>query len=553
MEHIDQTGLLASLKLEGEHLYNLLQFMEEHAYPVLLDETNHILKMSSTLAGLLGLSNSAAEGVSYEQWSGLPAAEWQEAVRSGDSISITGKENTACTFQLLPYPIPHLGRTILFHRNLTLLEEAKAAIDELSATDSLTGLPNRKELEKAITRTELEKTPVTLIIIDINRFKYYNDTLGPFTGDALIAQMGDKLRRFRTNGFQLFRVGGDKFAFLLEGIYRSETAAAFAERMLPLIREPFFIKGKELSVSVSLGAAVRPGKDSAGRSLIQQATTAVQSAKEEGIEGVVFYDPELRCRFDKRLQLEHRLRRALRRKDFSLHFQPQYDLATKEMTGVEALLRWTDDELGMVPPARFIPAAEESGMIVPLGRWVLLEACREGKRLSDAGHRLSVGVNISPLQFQSRDFVATVRNALHTSGFDAELLDLEITENDLLYHREECLETLQQLKSLGVRISIDDFGTGYSSLSYLRQFPVDTLKIDKSFIREVLDNRNDQAIVASIIQLAHNMNMRVVAEGVEKQETIPFLAARSCDAMQGFLYSRPMPAASLYKQLGIAT
>ncbi|NJP36793.1 putative bifunctional diguanylate cyclase/phosphodiesterase [Alkalicoccus luteus] len=549
----DQSGLLASLELEGEHLHKLLEFMEQHAYPVLLDETNRIIKMSETLAALLHLEQEDAMGRTYEQWSGLNSGEWRNAVQSGESISITGKDDTSCTFQLLPYELPHLGRTILFHRNLTLLEAAKAAIDELSATDSLTGLPNRKELEAAIAKTKLDKTPATLIIVDINRFKFYNDTLGPFTGDELIVQMGEKLRRFRTQSFQLFRTGGDKFAFLLEGVYHKDTAAAFAERMLPTIREPFFIKGKELSISVSIGAAVRPGPDSEGRSLIQQATTAVQSAKEDGTKAVVFYDPELRCRYDKRLQLEHRLRRALRKKNFSLHFQPQYDFATKNMTGVEALLRWTDEELGMVPPARFIPAAEESGLIVPLGRWVLMEACREGKRLTDAGHQLSVGVNISPLQFQSRDFVATVRSVLQSTGFDAKLLDLEITENDLLYHREECLETLQQLKELGVRISIDDFGTGYSSLSYLRQFPVDTLKIDKSFIREVLDNRNDQAIVASIIQLAHNMNMRVIAEGVEKQETIPFLKDRACDAMQGFLYSRPMPAESLHERLGMAT
>ncbi|WP_416151333.1 EAL domain-containing protein [Salipaludibacillus sp. HK11] len=447
------------------------------------------------------------------------------------------------------FPLFHLDQKIaslILHQDVTSIIKAQETIRELVSADVLTGLKNRnqfeRDIEKMTSASGSEKENTALLFIDLDRFKYYNDTLGHFTGDKLIEEIANELILFENENLFVYRYGGDEFSIIINNFTEYEEIELITEQILNRFQSPFVVKENELFITATVGIALYPETGVAAALLVQQAEIAMQFAKERGKGGYKLYHPSLRTNHDKKLLIEQRLRLAAETKTFKIFYQPQIDLKENKVIGLEALLRWHDEKLGDVSPSEFIPIAEDSGLIYQIGDWVLEQACYQAKKWHDKGFAMRMGINISPKQFQRPDFVGKVKNILNKSGVDPTLLDLEITENDLLYNREECFKTLERLKELGMTISIDDFGTGYSSLSYLRQFPIDTLKIDQSFIREVIENANDQAIVTSIIQLAHNMNMRVIAEGVETAEMVMFLNERSCDEMQGFLYSKAMPA-----------
>lgn len=438
--------------------------------------------------------------------------------------------------------------SLILHQDVTSLLNAEETIKELVTIDVLTGLKNRKQFERDLKKIisvfqphQLKVQKVAIFFIDLDRFKYYNDTLGHFTGDKLIEVIARELMLFENDDVSVYRYGGDEFTILMKNSSETEINCK-AENILQRFQSSFFVNGNELFITATVGVSLFPDTGDTSSSLVQQSEMAMHYAKEKGKDNFQLYNPSLRTKHDERLMIEQRLRIATENKAFNLHYQPQVNLLEKKVVGLEALLRWNDEKLGDVSPSKFIPIAEDSGLIFQIGDWVLEQACYQAKSWFDKGFEMRMGVNISPKQFQRPDFVGKVKNILKKTGVDPKLLDLEITENDLLYNREECFKTLERLKEIGITISIDDFGTGYSSLSYLRQFPIDTLKIDQSFIKEVIENSNDQAIVTSIIQLAHNMKMRVIAEGVETAEMVLFLNERQCDEMQGFLYSKALPA-----------
>ncbi|RKL67787.1 hypothetical protein CR203_10615 [Salipaludibacillus neizhouensis] len=460
------------------------------------------------------------------------------------------KNDYPITLETSVFPVIHPNKGVvaylILHQDVTPLAEAEETIKKLVSMDVLTGLKTRKQFENDLKKTVLDATKpvfkVGVLFVDLDRFKYYNDTLGHFTGDMLIKEIARHMKMFEDGKQQVYRYGGDEFAIIVDNFSNDRVLEQLSEKLLKLFEYPFIVQGSELFITASIGFSIFPETGKTADDLVQQAEMAMHVAKERGKDDYQKYLPTLRTKRDEKLSIEKRVRVAIAQKSFQVYYQPQIDLREKRVVGLEALLRWTDKKLGVISPSVFIPIAEESGLISSIGDWVLEEACLQAKKWSEKGFTMRMGINISPIQFQRPDFVSKVKSILRDTGLNPQLLDLEITENVLLYNREECAKTLTRLKELGIQISIDDFGTGYSSLSYLRQFPIDTLKIDKSFILEVLDNSNDQAIVTSIIQLAHNMNMRVIAEGVESTEMIPFLNDRECDEMQGFLYSKPLPA-----------
>lgn len=475
------------------------------------------------------------------------------AIKEGYDIKVESrhqkKNGSLAVLETAVFPLVHSGMrfaNLILHQDITPLKEAEETIKELVTVDVLTGLKNRKQfeldLQKMITSYQSLSKSAAVLFIDLDRFKYYNDTLGHFTGDKLIEEISKELVLFENSQVSVYRYGGDEFTILMRNEPEREAVESVARKVLARFQKPFLVLDNELFITATVGISLYPETGVASTPLVQQSEIAMQHAKERGKNHYQVYETSLRTKRDERLRIEKRLRKATENQQFQLYYQPQVDLKENKVVGFEALLRWNDEKLGDVSPGVFIPIAEDSGLIFPIGDWVLEQACYQAKQWYDKGFSTRMGINISPKQFQRPDFVGKVKNIIEKTGVNPSLLDLEITENDLLYNRDECFKTLKRLKDIGIQISIDDFGTGYSSLSYLRRFPIDTLKIDQSFIREVIENTNDQAIVTSIIQLAHNMNMRVIAEGVETAEMVMFLNERNCDEMQGFLYSKALPA-----------
>ncbi|QKS71819.1 EAL domain-containing protein [Paenalkalicoccus suaedae] len=533
-------------------LYTFLTMLESISSILVINQLDEIVfcsesyatKMQAKPSDLVDYSymNLLSDDMSMEQIDQVEhfindnSSEMALAIHSFNSNQITFET------KVFPLQLKDISYRIITHHDVSGLMKAQETIEELVKVDVLTGLRNRLQLEHDIESLIKNDNPFAVMYIDLDRFKYYNDTLGHYTGDKLILEISRELQKFENAFTDVYRYGGDEFIILLQKIKLDGAARRLTDRLLSRFKSMFVIAEQELFVTASIGISVFPTHSDTKEMLIQQAEQAMQFAKEQGKNGAQQFKSGLRTKYDEKLKIEKRLRRAVRKKLFTLVYQPQLDLIKQRVIGVEALLRWEDEELGHVSPLTFIPIAEETGLIIHLGDWVLEEACLQAKKWSEEGLELRMGVNISPQQFQRPDFVNKVKQTISKVGLAPRLLDLEITENDLLYNRSECIRTLHRLKEEGICISIDDFGTGYSSLSYLRQFPVDTLKIDKSFIKEVIINKKDQAIVTSIIQLAHNMKMKVVAEGVENIDTLPFLTERHCDEMQGYLYSKPLVA-----------
>jgi diguanylate cyclase (GGDEF)-like protein len=447
-----------------------------------------------------------------------------------------------------------------YQRLLREKERERAAQEERirhqAYHDPLTGLPNRasftEQLEAAMRRAKRAGWPLGLLFLDLDLFKRVNDSLGHDAGDRLLRVAAERIRRAVREADMLFRMGGDEFTVLLEDVRGPEEAAMVAARVLEAIAEPLQLQHHEISVSASIGIALYPRDDTLGERLVKSADTAMYRAKELGRNRYAFFAREMNERVESQMLLEQALRRALKNDEFVLHFQPRVS-PTGRATGAEALLRWQHPEWGLVEPARFVPLLEETGLVVPVGSWVLAQACRHARAWQDAGlPPLRVSVNLSSRQFRSDTLFDTVSEALRASGLPPHLLELELTESLLVENVDHAMGVMGKLKAIGTAISIDDFGTGYSSLGYLKRFPIDSLKIDKSFVRDIASSPKDAAIVRAIAGLARSLGIGLIAEGVEEPWQVEFLRARHCTEMQGFLFSRPLPASAMVEALSRA-
>jgi diguanylate cyclase (GGDEF)-like protein/PAS domain S-box-containing protein len=435
-------------------------------------------------------------------------------------------------------------------QDVTQRRQAEDRIEFLAHHDALTGLPNRillrDRFEQALAFAERAQSHVALLFLDLDNFKIVNDTLGHSAGDQLLQAVVSRLTQSMRDTDTVSRQGGDEFILLLNEIPDPKTVERIANGILAQLSEPLGIGGHVLNTSCSIGISIYPVDGRDFDTLLQCADVAMYNAKESGRNTYRFFNPAMNLRANEHLLLQNRLHQALEKGEFHLHYQPQLDIENDTVTGVEALLRWHNPELGQVPPGRFIPVAEDSGLIVPIGDWVLQEACRQMAHWRQAGlPELALSVNLSALQFRRSNLVDAVAHALQMSGLPPHLLELELTESILLQDIDNTLHTVRQLKALGVRLSIDDFGTGYSSLSYLKRFAVDKLKIDQSFVRDIGSDPDDAAIVRAIIQLAKSLRLELIAEGVETADQLTFLRQEGCRQIQGYLLSHPLPAADL--------
>lgn len=429
-------------------------------------------------------------------------------------------------------------------RDITERKESEERLLYLANYDSLTGLPNRAlfrdRLRRAIVRAQRNSTKVALLFLDLDRFKMINDSLGHHAGDQLLRGVSRRLKQHAREGDTIARLGGDEFTVILEGVKSADDSAIVAEKILELMQTPFRLDGHEVVVTPSIGITLFPDDAGDMRSLLKNADTAMYRSKEMGRNGFQFYTSDMNAKAYELLMLENNLRHAMERDEFRLHYQPQIDLHSQGVIGMEALLRWEHPEQGLVQPEVFIPYAEETGLIIQIGQCVLRTACEEAKKWVDAGLPTRVAVNLSMYQFVEKDFVSHVALALEETQLPPHLLELEITESFLAHNVEQAAHTLKQLHDLGVHLSVDDFGTGYSSLSYLKRFPLNTLKIDQSFVKDINTDADSATIAEAIIGLGKNLGLNVIAEGVEKEEQVFFLRNRGCDLVQGFLISHPM-------------
>ncbi len=417
----------------------------------------------------------------------------------------------------------------------------------LAYYDPLTGLPNRTLLAdrvaKAIARSNRQGSRLALLFLDLDGFKHINDSFGHLTGDTLLRMIGERLKQTIRDADTLARYGGDEFVLLLAEVDDVDHACAAAQRCLDSLSTPLCIDGQKIGVTPSIGISVYPEDGDSFDLLVRNADTAMYHAKEAGRNQFRFFTSGMNEKAVSRAAIGNRLRLALEQNELTLHYQPQADLATGEVLGVEALTRWHDTQLGTVPPAEFIPIAEEMGLIGALGAWVLREACRQAVEWQHRGlPHVAIAVNVSALQLRSPDFLGIVQLALRESGLDAHWLELELTESVLMHEAEATLATLRSLSALGIRIAVDDFGTGYSSLAYLRRLPIDKLKIDRSFVSDLGVDPDASVIVATIIRMAHSLKLKVLAEGVENSEHVTLLRSQGCDEMQGYWLGRPLPA-----------
>jgi diguanylate cyclase (GGDEF)-like protein/PAS domain S-box-containing protein len=438
--------------------------------------------------------------------------------------------------------------------DITSKKEAEERIQYLAFFDPLTGLPNRAafldRLQQALALAHREGRQIGLLFLDLDNFKDVNDTQGHDFGDKLLRGVAGRLADSMRESDTLARLGGDEFVVVLSTVSSQESVAIAAQRILTTLSQPFVLDGRQIYSSASIGIALYPDDGQDSDSLFKSADTAMYHAKTEGKANYRFFSQAMNQTIMRRVALENSMRLALEKEEFFLHYQPQWDLRTARITGVEVLLRWHSGEFGLLPPAEFISLAENSGLIFGLGEWVMRTACNQARSWALAGHRgLSVAINISGVQFRQPGFLDSIGTIIRETGVDPGTIELEFTESIIMENAVKTTDTLQALKKMGVRLSIDDFGTGYSSLSYLKHFPIDRIKIDQSFIADVHRNNDDAAIVTAIISIARSLNLKVIAEGVENSEQLHFLAARNCDEAQGFYLAAPMTAKDLDESL----
>ncbi|MFZ3137513.1 MAG: EAL domain-containing protein [Thermodesulfovibrionales bacterium] len=449
-----------------------------------------------------------------------------------------------------------VGRVWSFH-DITTQKRAEEQIAQIAYFDVLTNLPNRylfkDRLNQAILYAEKYKKLLAVIYLDLDDFKRVNDTFGHNFGDKFLQAVSDRLEksirkidtlsRIEENRLEttVARLGGDEFTILLRELKETKDASRVAQRIVDLFSQPFHIENRLIFISTSIGIALYPNDGQDVDTLLKNADTAMYHAKEKGRNNFQFFSEHMNIEALERFSMENSLRSAVDKNDFQLYYQPQFDSSTDKIIGVEALMRWMHPEKGMLLPDTFIPISEESGLIMPIGSWVIRAACEQNKAWQLAGFRpIYVTVNISGMQFKQKDFVESIAQTLLDTDLEPQYLELELTESILMEPTETTFNSLNELKATGVRIAIDDFGKGYSSLGYLKRLPIDTLKIDRSFVRDIISNPDDRAIIRAIISLARTLNLKVIAEGVETHEQLSYLQEQGTDGIQGFLLSEPI-------------
>jgi diguanylate cyclase (GGDEF)-like protein/PAS domain S-box-containing protein len=435
--------------------------------------------------------------------------------------------------------------------DITERKQAEERMRHIAQHDALTGLPNRLSLlirlAQLLPDARRHQWSVAIMFLDLDRFKVINDTLGHQVGDELLREVACRLSAVVRETDFVARLGGDEFVVILPGVNMPADAAIVASKIIASLSTPVQVDGNDLHTSPSIGISIFPADGPDGDTILKHADTAMYHAKAAGRNNYQFYAPEMNKAALERLDIERKLRHAIDRNELALCFQPQFKAQSRKPTGVEALLRWHHPVDGMISPDRFIPVAEETGLIVPIGEWVLVTACREMRRWIDAGlEPVRIAVNVSARQLRRRDFCETVAGVLAETALPADLLELEITESSVMENPEEAIDILQRIGSMGVSLAIDDFGTGYSSLAYLKLFPIDHLKIDRSFVRDIEHDLNDRAIAFGTIALAHSLGLNVIAEGVETEDQLELLRANGCDEVQGYLFSKPLTSGSAF-------
>jgi diguanylate cyclase (GGDEF)-like protein/PAS domain S-box-containing protein len=439
---------------------------------------------------------------------------------------------------------PGIRGIVLTSRDITDRKRAEERVQYLANYDVLTALPNRflmhDRLTQVVAQAHRNRLRAALLHIDLDRFKVVNETLGHYVGDALLKQAAERIRKVIHEGDTVARVGGDEFTVVFPNVTSLQALSKVAQEMLGELAQPFPGEGQDVYLSASIGISLYPDDAASVDELIKHADAAMHSAKNLGRNNYQFFTSDLNQEVQERMQIESGLRNAIGRNELSLLYQPKIDLATRQVIGAEALLRWTHPKLGVISPARFVPVAEDAGLVGQIGEWVLREACRQIRVWQDAGHRLQVAVNVSARQFQQYDLAELVREVMLDTGVRSEHLELELTESAVMHNAEASIVTLERLAAQGVQIAVDDFGTGYSSLSYLKRLPLDVLKIDQSFVRDISSDPNDAAIVRAIITLARSLGIKVIAEGVENEAQLAFLNAYGCQYAQGYLFGQPL-------------
>jgi diguanylate cyclase (GGDEF)-like protein/PAS domain S-box-containing protein len=446
-----------------------------------------------------------------------------------------------------------IGAVIVFH-DVSAARAMSQQMTHSAQHDVVTNLPNRMllhdRISQSISLARRQHRPLAVLFLDLDRFKYINDSLGHAVGDQLLQSVAKRLLAGVRNSDTVSRQGGDEFVILLSEISHPEDAATSARKILLSLNAPHSIEGHDLDIAGSIGISIYPGDGEDAETLIKNADTAMYHAKESGRNNFQFFKPEMNLQAVERQSLEGCLRHAVERGEFLLHYQPKINLFTGQITGAEALIRWQHPDRGLISPAQFVPIAEDCGLILPIGRWVLREACKQAREWQDAGLPFKrVSVNVSATEFRAKTFLEGVSTTLRETALQARHLDLELTEGVLMQNAKSTASVLQELKRMGVHLAVDDFGTGYSSLSYLRQFPIDVLKIDQSFVRQISDDPNDSAIVRAIIDMGKNLKQRVIAEGIETQAQLALLQSWHCAEGQGYLFSHPVPAAQFARLL----
>jgi diguanylate cyclase (GGDEF)-like protein len=510
-----------------EEMYNLPAEMTRAGAPI-RDIVAHRMK-------------GAKDGLTAEQYIHDVLAAMQEG--EGPTHHIVELDDGR-TLSIINQPLPG-GGGIGTHEDITDRRRAEERIRHMARHDGLTDLPNRilfkERVEEGLKRLPRDNG-IAVICLDLDHFKAVNDTLGHPIGDGLLKQVADRLRATVREQDTIGRFGGDEFAIVQIGTTQPEDVTALAQRVVETLSEPYEVDGHQAVIGVSIGIAVAPTDGESAEQLLKNADMALYRAKSDGRGSYRFFEPDMDARMQARRTLECDLRRALIRQEFELYYQPTIDVRTKSIVGFEALLRWHHPERGLIPPAEFIPLAEEIGIIVPLGEWVLRQACKDAALWPND---IKVAVNLSPAQFKGKKVLDAVITALASSGLSAKRLELEITEGVLMTAHEGTLEVLHQLRAFGVKIAMDDFGTGYSSLSYLRSFPFDKIKIDSSFIRNVNDEESSLAIIRAVTGLSASLGMATTAEGVETQEQFDRVSAEGCGEVQGFFFSKAVPVGEL--------
>jgi len=552
-----------SKEKEAENEMRLADNVFSHSSEAILitDTENNILRINKAFTEITGYSEKEALGKNPKNLlnsgyhdKAFYQAFWRNLIAAGDwegEIMDRRKNGeifpTYHSISVVKNDLDQIIQYISIFSDITEEKRASEHIQNLAQYDQLTKLPNRMlfndRLQHAITRAKRAKKIVGLMFIDLDRFKSVNDTLGHHAGDLLLQEISQRLANIVRAQDTVARLGGDEFTIILEDLSYAEDAAIVADKLLLALQEKIVIGGNDIFIGGSIGISIYPADGGNTENIVKSADMAMYQAKEQGRNRYQFYTDELAQYAEKRFQIENRLRQALDNNELEVYYQPQIDISTGKLVGAEALVRWNDPEKGLISPADFIPIAEETGIIEPLGNWVLRTACKQTKAWQDEGFApLRMTVNVAGYQIMQGSIIESTRTILEETGLAPELLELEITEGFVMDHPDKGVSILNELKQLGISLAIDDFGTGYSSLSYLKRLPIDRLKIDRSFVMDIPHDKDDEAIVATIIAIAKNLGLSIIAEGVENEDQIQFLIKEACFEVQGFYFSKPIPS-----------